>query len=83
MRSLFEQALTRCLVMLVLVCTAAPAVADDAQAIGKAGALHGGGQDIYTQICQGCHMPQGQGASGAGHYPKLAGDYRPAGDVWG
>jgi mono/diheme cytochrome c family protein len=32
------------------------------------------GAEIYTNICQGCHMPQGQGAVGAGHYPKLAGD---------
>ena len=32
------------------------------------------GAEIYTHICQGCHMPQGQGAVGAGHYPKLAGD---------
>ena len=71
---MFEQALARCLAILVLVCAAAPAVADDANAISKAGALHGGGEDIYTRICQGCHMPQGQGASGAGHYPRLAGD---------
>ena len=74
MRSLFEHARAHCLVLLVLVCAAAPTVADDAHAIGKAGALQGGGEDIYTHICQGCHMPQGQGASGAGHYPKLAGD---------
>ena len=32
------------------------------------------GSEIYQQICQGCHMPNGQGASGAGSYPKLAGD---------
>jgi mono/diheme cytochrome c family protein len=30
------------------------------------------GEQIYTQICQGCHMPEGQGAAGAGFYPKLA-----------
>jgi mono/diheme cytochrome c family protein len=30
------------------------------------------GAQIYAHICQGCHMPQGQGAVGAGHYPKLA-----------
>ena len=60
--------------MLVLVCAAAAARADDSQAITKADALSGGGEDVYAHICQGCHMPQGQGASGAGHYPKLAGD---------
>jgi mono/diheme cytochrome c family protein len=32
------------------------------------------GAQIYAHICQGCHMPQGQGAVGAGHYPKLAGN---------
>jgi mono/diheme cytochrome c family protein len=32
------------------------------------------GEQIYTHICQGCHMPDGQGAVGAGAYPKLAGD---------
>lgn len=33
-----------------------------------------GGEEVYGHICQGCHMPEGQGAVGAGHYPKLAGD---------
>jgi mono/diheme cytochrome c family protein len=30
------------------------------------------GEQIYDHICQGCHMPGGQGAVGAGFYPKLA-----------
>jgi mono/diheme cytochrome c family protein len=30
------------------------------------------GEQIYSHICQGCHMPEGQGAVGAGAYPKLA-----------
>ena len=30
------------------------------------------GAEIYKNICQGCHMPEGQGATGAGHYPALA-----------
>jgi mono/diheme cytochrome c family protein len=30
------------------------------------------GEQIYDHICQGCHMPAGQGAVGAGAYPKLA-----------
>ena len=30
------------------------------------------GAQIYAQICQGCHMPRGQGAIGAGHYPAFA-----------
>jgi len=32
------------------------------------------GAEIYSQVCQGCHMPQAEGAEGAGHYPRLAGD---------
>jgi mono/diheme cytochrome c family protein len=29
------------------------------------------GEKIYTTICQGCHMPDGRGAEGAGRYPAL------------
>jgi len=32
------------------------------------------GEGIFRQICQGCHMPDAKGASGAGKYPALAGD---------
>ena len=32
------------------------------------------GRQIFEQICQGCHMPAGQGAVGAGRYPALAND---------
>ena len=30
------------------------------------------GEQIYSQICQGCHMPDGRGAIGAGYYPAFA-----------
>ena len=30
------------------------------------------GAQIYGQICQGCHMPDGRGAVGAGRYPAFA-----------
>lgn len=30
------------------------------------------GEQIYTHICTGCHMPGATGAVGAGFYPKLA-----------
>lgn len=30
------------------------------------------GQQIFEQICQGCHMPDARGAVGAGYYPALA-----------
>jgi mono/diheme cytochrome c family protein len=30
------------------------------------------GAALYRAICQGCHMPDGKGAVGAGRYPALA-----------
>lgn len=33
---------------------------------------HTEGKDLYRSLCQGCHMPDGQGAEGAGRYPALA-----------
>ena len=30
------------------------------------------GEGLYADICQGCHMPGGVGAVGAGAYPALA-----------
>jgi mono/diheme cytochrome c family protein len=30
------------------------------------------GEEVYKSICQGCHMPDGKGAAGAGAYPALA-----------
>jgi mono/diheme cytochrome c family protein len=32
------------------------------------------GEAIFRNICQGCHMPDAKGASGAGAYPALAGN---------
>jgi mono/diheme cytochrome c family protein len=32
------------------------------------------GEEIYQHVCQGCHMPDGRGAQGAGTYPALAGN---------
>ena len=52
----------------------AVALADDSLFTSTAGIGQANGAVIYTHICQGCHMPQGQGAVGAGYYPKLAGD---------
>jgi mono/diheme cytochrome c family protein len=39
---------------------------------GADGADDGNGAEIYRHLCQGCHMAEGQGAVGAGRYPKLA-----------
>jgi mono/diheme cytochrome c family protein len=33
-----------------------------------------GGEELYANVCQACHMPDGKGAIGAGTYPALAGD---------
>jgi len=30
------------------------------------------GANLYRAICQGCHMPDARGASGAGMYPALS-----------
>lgn len=32
------------------------------------------GAGLYAGVCQGCHMRDGRGATGAGAYPSLAGD---------
>jgi mono/diheme cytochrome c family protein len=32
------------------------------------------GEALYANVCQACHMDQGQGAVGAGRYPALAKD---------
>ena len=29
------------------------------------------GQELYASVCQGCHMPDGKGATGAGAYPSI------------
>ncbi len=36
------------------------------------------GAQIYEHICQGCHMADGKGATGAGSYPALAGNLKLA-----
>ncbi len=48
--------------------------ADDSSFTSTEGVGSMNGQQIYEHICQGCHMAGGQGAVGAGYYPKLAGD---------
>lgn len=54
---------------------AAPALAQDAAMFASSSKLtQQGGEEIYKAICAGCHMPEGQGAIGAGKYPALAGN---------
>lgn len=67
----------------VLLLTAGAPVstqADDSTFTSTAGLHAGGGAEVYSHICQGCHMEHGEGAVGAGHYPKLSGD--PALTSW-
>jgi mono/diheme cytochrome c family protein len=71
--------------MLALVVAGAAATVAGA---GYAQEIHAGaypqksGEALYTGICQGCHMPNAQGAVGAGAYPALAGDIRLAAAVY-
>ena len=32
------------------------------------------GEELFANVCQGCHMPTATGATGAGAYPSLASD---------
>lgn len=32
------------------------------------------GEELFANVCQGCHMPDGGGSTGAGNYPALAKD---------
>jgi len=67
--------------MATLMCMASVvSVADEVKEADRAGLQTGqttaltSGEQIYAQICQGCHMPGGLGAEGAGRYPALAGN---------
>jgi mono/diheme cytochrome c family protein len=61
---------------LLVLCAGAAvgAYADDASFTSTAGIGPLNGEQIYNHICIGCHMAGGQGAVGAGYYPKLSGD---------
>ncbi len=62
--------------VLVFASTAV-AVAADAS-FSRGGRFVERGDALYRSICQGCHMPDGRGAQGAGAYPALADDPRLA-----
>jgi mono/diheme cytochrome c family protein len=48
--------------------------AADAQEIYAGAYPQQTGEALYKGICQGCHMPDAKGATGAGTYPALAGN---------
>jgi mono/diheme cytochrome c family protein len=53
---------------------AGQAHADSATGLGAKAVPYDSGADIYQHVCQGCHMPGGRGAVGAGRFPALAHD---------
>jgi|SRR5277367_1023094 len=75
MSAALARAGTRQLAALMLSAAAATAArADNPSFASVAGTGADSGAQVYGRICQGCHMPDAQGAVGAGRYPKLAGD---------
>jgi mono/diheme cytochrome c family protein len=70
-------------IVAALLCFAAPAaLAQNATPASTTATLSTGfaftetnGEDLYANVCQACHMPDGKGAVGAGTYPSLAGDH--------
>lgn len=58
--------------MILLMASIGAALADSAGTVGAAAFPQRDGQGLYQAICQGCHMPDGKGAIGAGAYPALA-----------
>jgi mono/diheme cytochrome c family protein len=61
-----------CLALAAVALVDTPARAGSAGIFDPATFRTTDGRQIFEQICQGCHMPNGQGAAGAGHFPALA-----------
>jgi mono/diheme cytochrome c family protein len=51
----------------------APAVSEPALSPGFS-FVEKSGEDLFANVCRGCHMSDGKGATGAGTYPSLAGN---------
>ena len=55
------------------VLASVPAFAEDAPILSTSGKFdQPSGEALFNQVCQGCHMADGQGSHGAGAYPALA-----------
>jgi mono/diheme cytochrome c family protein len=50
-----------------------PSASEPALSTGL-GFIEKSGEQLFAAICQGCHMSDGKGATGAGIYPSLAGN---------
>jgi mono/diheme cytochrome c family protein len=64
----------RCLLAALLFAGSVAAYADESGVSSSGQLLAVSGPEVYAHICQGCHMPDGKGARGAGNYPSLARD---------
>ncbi|MGA9333848.1 MAG: cytochrome c [Rudaea sp.] len=58
----------------LLICDVLHAQTADQGILSRAQLVHASGEQIYRHVCQGCHMPDAHGATGAGSYPALAND---------
>ena len=58
----------------LLMLAAPAAVAEDSSFADPSHFSARTGGEVYRGICQGCHMPDARGATGAGTYPALAKD---------
>ncbi|MGB8399447.1 c-type cytochrome [Bradyrhizobium sp.] len=69
-----------CAALLALVLPAASAIGQDSPLAGGRTFSSGfkfvemAGEEIFANVCQGCHMTDGAGATGAGSYPSLVGN---------
>jgi mono/diheme cytochrome c family protein len=61
-----------------LAANALPAAAQETPDFRGAPFAMQGGEAVYRGVCQGCHMADAKGATGAGSYPALAGNARLA-----
>lgn len=64
----------RCILLAGLLAWGLPTISQADDILATLDLPHLNGEQIYTHLCQACHMPDGQGAIGAGRYPKLAAD---------
>ena len=61
----------------------ASAFAEDAPMLSTSGKFdQPGGEALFNQVCQGCHMAEGQGSHGAGAYPALAANQKLGAKVY-
>src|SRR6476660_7999280 len=67
------------LIVSLLSLVSPAALAQNATHLSSEPTLSGGfkfaeqsGEELYANVCQGCHMPDGKGAIGAGAYPSIA-----------